>query len=122
MLAEFDDVRQIEGEGFRRWFTDPDMDLVIWYDSESRREIVGFQLCYDKQTAEHALTWTREVGFQHDRVDAGDVPYGPKQTPHLVVNGRADTGRIRALFEAHGQRVEPELREFILHHLESYAS
>ena len=27
-------VRQIQGEGFRRWLTDEDFDLIIWYKND----------------------------------------------------------------------------------------
>jgi hypothetical protein len=52
MLAEIRDVRQIPGEGFRRWFSDGDFDLIVWY---AGGEIAGFQLCYDKGRRERAL-------------------------------------------------------------------
>ena len=31
MLIEFRDVRQVEGEGPRRWFFDDYFDLIVWY-------------------------------------------------------------------------------------------
>jgi hypothetical protein len=71
MLVEIRNTRQIEGEGFRRWFTDEFFDLIVWYDE--KRTLVGFQLCYDKEGRERALTWTREHGFQHNRIDDGEV-------------------------------------------------
>ena len=56
MLAEIRNARQIAGEDFRRWFTDEEFDLIVWYGDD--RSLVGFQLCYDKQDRERALTWT----------------------------------------------------------------
>ena len=39
-------VRQIEGEPFRRWYADDYFDLFIWFDDNDK--VTGFQLCYDK--------------------------------------------------------------------------
>jgi hypothetical protein len=85
MLSEIRDARQIRGEGFRRWFTDEYFDLIVWYDDA--KALVGFQLCYDKQDRERALTWTREHGFQHNRIDAGEVPGHAKMTPVIIADG-----------------------------------
>ena len=57
MLTEFKAVRQIPKDGFRRWFTDQDFDLFVWYEDESKTNIVGFQLCYNKRGNQKALTW-----------------------------------------------------------------
>jgi len=32
MLVEHAHVRQIHGEGYRRWFADDYFDLIVWYD------------------------------------------------------------------------------------------
>jgi len=58
MLTEIRNARQVEGEGFRRWFTDDYFDLIVWYGDQNA--MIGFQLCYDKQGKERALTWTVE--------------------------------------------------------------
>ena len=79
MLTEIQNVRQIPGEGFRRWFSDNYFDLIVWYDDE--RKLVGFQLCYDKDGRERALTWTHEHGFQHNRIDSGEIAGHIKMTP-----------------------------------------
>ncbi|MFW5812247.1 MAG: hypothetical protein ACOCWS_04610, partial [Alkalispirochaetaceae bacterium] len=67
MLSEIKPVRQVPGEGFRRWFTDEEMDLIVWYDGEDQEQIEGFQLCYDKEVLERALTWRPEAGFTHHK-------------------------------------------------------
>lgn len=58
MLNEIRNVRQIKGECSRRGFTDRYFDLIVWYDDERR------------------LT-----GFQHNRIDAGEVPGHARMTP-----------------------------------------
>lgn len=52
MLVELKDVRQIPNDGFRRWFTDEDFDLIVWYEDD---KITGFQLCYDKKEMEFLI-------------------------------------------------------------------
>ena len=60
MLTEFKGVRQREEEGIRRWFFNNYFDLIIWYDNSN--QIEGFQLCYDKENNEKALTWLKKNG------------------------------------------------------------
>ena len=72
MLREIPKVRQIEGEPHRRWFTDDHFDLVLW-DDESR-QIVGFQLCYDKHDGERAITWKEDSGFSLNGCNSDLLP------------------------------------------------
>jgi hypothetical protein len=55
MLREVLMVRQIPSQPFRRWFTDSQHDLYVWYD-DRRKDIIGFQFCYEKRKDEQALT------------------------------------------------------------------
>ena len=88
MLREIQ-ARQLTGEPSRRWFTSPDIDLFVWLGEDGAP--TGFQLCYDKQHREHALTWTRTGGFTHMGVDGGESRPGRyKGTPILVANGAID--------------------------------
>ena len=86
-------ARQISGEPRRRWFTSPDIDLFVWMDEAGAP--TGFQLCYDKQMREHALTWTAAAGYSHMAVDGGESRPGRyKGTPILVANGSIDVEGI----------------------------
>jgi len=86
MLTEYKQTSQNEiDKGIsRRWFSDDYFDLIIWYDSKS--EIEGFQLCYNKYGKPHALTWKKEFGFSHDAVDEGGIGHN-LITPILVADG-----------------------------------
>lgn len=113
MLAEIQETRQIEGEGFRRWFTDEKLDLIIWY-REAGGEITGFQLCYDKDKDEKALTWTRDGGFVHERVDSGETKgYGHKGTPIMVADGEFQKSRALAQFNERAAKIEQEVRDYL---------
>ncbi len=118
MLAEVKDARQIEGEGTRRWFRDDDLDLIVWYDS--RGKLDGFQLCYNKQQAERALTWRSSGSYQHNAIDPGEVPGQAKMSPILVAHGTFDKERIAQIFDERSSRIEPDLAELIKEKIHAY--
>ena len=70
MLKEYLQVRQIEGESKRRWFSDDYFDLIVWFDEQD--EITGFQLCYDIHHVQRAVTWQKDSGFSHHKIDDGE--------------------------------------------------
>lgn len=120
MLREKKDVRQIEGEGYRRWFTDKNFDLIVWYEDENSPSCIGFQLCYDKEDRERALTWSVKHGYSHTKVDDGEAPYTNKMTPILVSDGIFDGRAVREqFFEAAGE-LDQDLIKFIDEKLEAY--
>lgn len=100
MLHELKNVRQIEGEGFRRWFRGDDMELIVWYHDEAEplAEPIGFQLCYDLSGRERALTWRRDEGYSHTQVDTGERPFVAKMTPVLVPDGKLNGEDLRLAF------------------------
>jgi hypothetical protein len=120
MLTEIRETRQIPGEGYRRWFTDERMDLIVWYTHE-KGKIIGFQLCYDKEEDEKALTWTRESGFTHERVDdGGDRGYSHKGTPLLLPDGEFRSDRVLRDFTLLAEEIEEPLRRFVGEVLKRY--
>ena len=123
MLREWKNVRQPAEEGPRRWFTDEDMDLIVWYDSD-RTTISGFQLCYDKQAEQHALTWMRDGRYNHARVDDGEgrAGIGLKQTPILVEDGAFDPVELADRFDRHAQSIDEEIRGLVERELRALAN
>ena len=112
MLREIPTARQIEGEPKRRWFTSSNLDLVVWVSDEGSP--TGFQLCYDKQFREHALTWTDETGFSHMAVDGGESrPARYKGTPILVANGAIDVHRILDEFRREAASLPAEFAQLV---------
>ena len=110
MLVEHKDVRQIENEGFRRWFTDDFFDLIVWYEED---KIIGFQLCYDKSKHERALTWRSGYGFSHNRIDDGELPGHSKMTPILVEDGDFSKETIAAKFRSESRDIDRGIADFI---------
>lgn len=119
MLREIANVRQVEGEPRRRWFSDEQLDLVVWENPD--REIIGFQLCYGKVRNEHALTWMAGLGFSHNQVEDGESRPGRyKATPVLVEDGTFNMEDVAPDFLAHSAGLTESLRDFIYRKLLDY--
>ena len=90
----------------------PTFDLFVWLSDEGTPS--GFQLCYDKQSREHALTWTPAAGYTHMAVDGGESRPGRyKGTPILVANGSIDVEGILAQLRSQAEAVPPDFLRFI---------
>lgn len=112
MLRELRDVRQIEGEHRRRWFSDAFFDLIVWVDDGG--EIVGFQLCYDKESRQRALTWKAPSHYIHTGVDDGENRPGRyKGTPILVADGAFDRTTIGERFRRAATAIDPAIAELV---------
>lgn len=120
MLYEIRGVRQIKDEGFRKWFADDDMDLVIWYEDDSLSSLLGFQLSYDKQSDEHALTWTEAEGFSHNMIDTGEVMLSAKMTPILTAAEGFDGPRLKAGFLNAATLVDDATRTLVCSKIDEY--
>lgn len=119
MLKECHDVRQIEDETPRRWFSDEYFDLIVWHDDAD--DISAFQLCYDLARHPRALHWRREAGFAHYRVDDGENRPGKiKATPILTKNGVCDAMRVAERFREESQELEPRIAQFVYATLLTY--
>jgi len=115
VLAEVQGVRQYEKEGFRRWFGDSFFDLIVWF--EEGDSISGFQLCYDKSKKERALTWRRQSGYIHEKIDDGEIPGRMKMTPVLMPDGAFAKDTIAELFQQEAENIDPKIREFVYQRL-----
>lgn len=112
-------VTQHAGEPRRRWFSSPNLDLIVWFDQ--CESITGFELCYDKGRIEHAVRWKPRSGFAHMVVDDGESRPGKyKATPILRANGYFDATRIHAAFASECASVPTEISTCVLQALESH--
>ena len=118
MLVELKNVRQVEKEGIRRWFSDEFFDLIVWYDYSNN--IDGFQLCYDKDNDERALTWMTDGGFRHDRIETGETPYAIKKTPIILQNGVFNKEKIAALFKKKAKSIDKQIADLVYHKILEY--
>lgn len=110
MFSEHRDVKQ-ERSGQRRWFESDEIDLVVWLDDAG--STIGFQLCFALPDGERALTWRRDSGFAHGRIDSGDHSPLRNETPILVSGGAVPWAQVETLFHRHSATLEPTLRSLI---------
>jgi hypothetical protein len=92
VFKEFIKVRQ-DHHGFRRLFTAPGCDLYLWYNSQADKTLTGFQLVYNLDEDQKALTWTADAGFNHLGIDM-ERRRQHLQTPILVEDGLFEYGTI----------------------------
>jgi len=119
MLREYHDVSQVEGETTRRWFSDEYFDLIVWLDGN--KIISGFQLCYDITRQHRAVTWRKEKGFTHHRVDDGENRPGKiKSSPILIADGIFEYRAIAERFRRESAHIEPQLAAFVYKTLMQY--
>jgi hypothetical protein len=112
-------ARQRAGEPRRRWFSSEELDLIVWLDAAARP--TAFQLCYGRPRAEHALTWSPDVGYWHTAVDDGErVGLGYKASPILIPDGALDVPALERLLQASGARLPAEISAFVLDRLRGH--
>jgi hypothetical protein len=106
-------LREVPGnerESPRRWFQDETLDLIVWYSPAG--DMVGFQLCY-RARQEHVLTWQRDSGFDHMRIDDGEGAWGRKMSPILIADGTFNKDAILRTFEEASRTLDPSLARAI---------
>lgn len=116
MLVESKKVRQDEKEERRRWFSDPDFDLIVWQDRSGT--VTNFQLCYDKQTEEHAVIWRTGGTLEHYRVDSGEPGPVKNLAPIMETHPITPHRTLYNEFEMRSSGIDPEIRTCVLSALE----
>ncbi len=102
----------------RRWFSDDYFDLIVWLRDDST--VSGFQLCYDVQLKERALTWTHDKGFKHEHVDGGEENPAMNRTPILVPDGVFAVQEIIRQFVERSGMIDGTIRNFAVEKLKQY--
>jgi len=112
MLREIPALRQDNPRLRRRWFQDEFFDLYTWQTTAGT--LVRFQLCYDVRGRERALTWSKEQGFSHNKVESGDEFAGQPMTPLLVATGKFPHRLVRVRFQRAAAALDAATRDCIL--------
>jgi Uri superfamily endonuclease len=120
MLTESTKIRQNPGEDFRRWFSDQHFDLIVW--QKPNGAVSTFQLCYNKQTDEHALVWHPNRPIEHYRVDSGEPAPTKNLSPIMVDNSALDLNQLLTNFTTHSAEIDPHIREHVLTTLQAQQS
>lgn len=113
MLKDIQNVRQINGESRRQWFSSPSLDLIVWRDTAGG--IGAFQFCYDKGGREKAFSWTWPDQSSHDFLDDGEEGGADyKRSPILKDSCPCDVeSMIRTLLEQ-AEQVPSTLTQFVV--------
>lgn len=120
MLREITAIRQNSSELQRRWFTDADTDLFIWFCDQVP---VAFQLSYGKRGIEYSISWKHDTGFSQHCVDDGENRPGKyKMTPILLDQTEVNIRQIARDFLAASEDMEAALADFIYARLLEYPS
>lgn len=106
MLSELP-VTQPTNEPLRQWFADENFDLLVW--TSEGGGVVAFELCYDKPRRERALTWSREFGWGHFRVDSGEATPIKNRTPILVSDGSFPKAQVVAQLTEASTTIDPRV-------------
>ena len=119
LLLEIKEVRQPSGEPRRRWFRSESEDLIVWYAADD--SLLGFQLCYDRNRAERALTWTKEGGYSHLKVDDGETePLIMKRAPILEPDGLFEPTTILDRFNTAATALPEDVKRFVAEKIREY--
>ena len=118
MLREIQGVRQDKSGLTRRWYQDEFFDLYTWQAANG--ELVGFQLCYDVNGRERALSWQRQRGFSHNGIDSSIGSSMHPATPILAAGGRFPHRWVRTHFNQHAVTLDARTRRFIQDKMREY--
>jgi hypothetical protein len=119
MLYEIRNVIQEEDEPFCRWYSDKDFDLYVWFNQDDT--IHSFQLCYDKDKSERALTWLAEGNkYRHEKVETGDERPKSRSTPILSPGGVFYKRPVAETFKEHSAELDAVLAGFIYEKIMGY--
>jgi len=111
MLQEISNIKQRSYSQVRRWFSDKDMDLYVWF---VRHVPVGFQLSYNKQTLEKTVHWDNKNGFQHYSIDLGEFDSTEQNMSLLCLSdANVDVYAIARNFLDNCDHIDPSLADFI---------
>ena len=102
----------------KRWFTDSDMDLFVWF----RKNLpTRFQLSYIKYGRGHAIHWSSESGFKHSLVDLSQAKAGKHGLPdEYDIDHSVNVPSLARSFLVASAEIEPSLVDFIYARLLEY--
>ena len=111
MLKELKNIRQNEGDPYRRIFNGEKLSLIIWYEGNI---MTGFQLNYEFQREQLSLTWDSNTGFSHKTVDDGEGrPFKHKMSAVTLIDKEFNKDFILEIFCNESDSIEKIERERI---------
>lgn len=115
-MSKLKEIEKVSQEpdvtGFRRWFTAPETELVVWYHGDGSK--LGFQLIYkDASENSYALTWKELGGYTHMLIDDGGENPLKNMSPALISSKSIPWDLIKNLFIKNGDTLEEDLKNYI---------
>ncbi|MEM7026714.1 MAG: hypothetical protein AAF410_00640 [Pseudomonadota bacterium] len=80
----------------RRWFSNEIFDVFVFFNHED--ELVQLQLCYDKNNMERVNSCSRDLGYNHARIDTGRNISGRSGSPVFFDCSNCDIDRVKKTF------------------------
>lgn len=102
----------------KRWFQNDYFDLFTWQDNSGN--ITSFQLCYDRLWNEHVICWDCKNGFEHFRVDDGEVSPCKNMSPIFIKEGIFPYHEVMSQFVQSSQQINEDIRVFIIQKMDEY--
>ena len=120
MLQEIavDKVQQDKPGHVRRWFQNDYFDLFTWQSPEA--EVVAFQLCYDTSRNERVLSWKKDLGFLHCRIDDGQPTAFVNMSPIFVSDGNFPGNSVMRRFIRESLQISEDIRFFVINKVAEY--
>ena len=87
------------------------MDLFVWFGETD--QIVGFQLAYDKPHMEKVITWKRQGGFLHSRIDDGSRAGRHPSAPLMVGDGAFQATLVLNEFRQRAMEIDMRVAAFV---------
>jgi hypothetical protein len=115
LLREISHVRQVPNDYFRRLFANKNLDLVVWYQAD--KSIHGFQFTYGHTDRPKVLTWLKDRGFSHARIDDGEESPLANPSPILVPDDVSKGAEILSCLLSSAETLAIPERELVLQKL-----
>jgi hypothetical protein len=113
-----DKVKQDKPGHVRRWFRNDFFDLFTWQSPEA--EVVAFQLCYDTSRNERVLSWKKDLGFLHCRIDDGQPTAVVNMSPIFVSDGNFPSNSVIRRFIRESLQIGEDIRFFVINKAAEY--
>jgi len=111
-------LKQDKARHVRRWFRNDYFDLFTWQSPEA--EIVAFQLCYDTNRNERVLSWKKELGFLHCKIDDGQPTAIVNMSPIFSGAGGFPGGLVKRRFIRESLQIGEDIRFFVINKIAEY--
>jgi len=117
MLREIASTCRKNNRKFKRWFTDANMELFVWFKDQTP---VCFQLSYDKLSLERSISWHVEAGFTHSMVKPESRHAKQWISPNHSPDDDFDAAITARQFLVASDNIEAPLADFIFARLIEY--